>query len=62
MILDFTQQSCWYMGTCTLEATPWRTCLEDISVEDALAAAATFLEGWADPEPSAYEARLGGGV
>jgi ADP-heptose:LPS heptosyltransferase len=62
VILDFTQQPCWYMGTCTLEATPWRTCLEDISVEDALAAAATFLEGWADPEPSAYEARLGGGV
>jgi ADP-heptose:LPS heptosyltransferase len=61
VILDFTQQPCWYMGTCTLEATPWRTCLEDISVEDALAAA-TFQEGWADPEPSAYEARLGGGV
>ena len=45
VVSDFTQQPCWYSGTCTLEDRPWRTCLEDISVEDVLATAATFLDG-----------------
>ena len=45
IVSDFTQQPCWYSGTCTLEDHPWRTCLEDISVEDVLATAATFLDG-----------------
>ncbi len=45
IVSDFTQQPCWYSGTCTLEDRPWRTCLEDISVEDVLATAATFLDG-----------------
>src|SRR5919107_275429 len=45
VVSDFTRQPCWYSGTCTLEDRPWRTCLEDISVEDVLATAATFLDG-----------------
>jgi ADP-heptose:LPS heptosyltransferase len=45
IVSDFTQQPCWYSGTCTLEDRPWRTCLEDISVEDVLTTAATFLDG-----------------
>ncbi len=53
VISDFTQQPCWYAGTCTLEERPWRSCLEDISSEDVLAAAAPFLEGRS--EPAAHE-------
>jgi ADP-heptose:LPS heptosyltransferase len=52
VVSDFTQQPCWYAGTCTLEDHTWRTCLEDISVEEVLAAAATSLEGWTDAEPA----------
>jgi ADP-heptose:LPS heptosyltransferase len=44
-ISDFTQQPCWYAGGCTLEERPWRSCLEDVSVEDVLSAVAPFLEG-----------------
>ena len=62
IISDFTQQPCWYAGTCTLEDAPWRTCLEDVSVEDALAAAAPFLEGRADSDPTAQETLLRGGA
>jgi ADP-heptose:LPS heptosyltransferase len=40
---DFTQQPCWYEGACTLEERSWRSCLEDISVEDVLAASVPFL-------------------
>ncbi len=62
IVSDFTQQPCWYSGTCTLEDRPWRTCLEDISAEDALAAAAIFLNGWSDSEPTVREASFRGGV
>jgi hypothetical protein len=62
IISDFTQQPCWYSGTCTLEDRPWRTCLEDISVEDATATAATFLDGLSDPEPTVREVSLHEGV
>jgi ADP-heptose:LPS heptosyltransferase len=44
VVSDFTQQPCWYHGTCTLEDRPWRSCLENISVRDVLAAATPFLE------------------
>jgi ADP-heptose:LPS heptosyltransferase len=44
-ISNFTQQPCWYAGECTLEERSWRTCLEDISAEHVLSAAAPFLEG-----------------
>jgi ADP-heptose:LPS heptosyltransferase len=60
IVSDFTQQPCWYSGTCTLEDRPWRTCLEDISVEDALAAAATFLDGRSEGETAVREASLQG--
>ena len=42
-VSDFTQQPCWYAGVCTLEERPWRTCLEDIPVEDVLSTALTML-------------------
>ncbi len=61
IVSDFTQQPCWYSGTCTLEDRPWRTCLEDISVEDALATAATFLDGRSDGEAVVREASFRGG-
>ena len=49
-ISDFTQQPCWYAGECTLEERSWRTCLEDISVEDVLSAVAPFLEDRSEGE------------
>lgn len=60
IVSDFTQQPCWYSGTCTLEDRPWRTCLEDISVEDALAAVAIFLDGWSEAEAAVREASFRG--
>lgn len=51
VISDFTQQPCWYAGTCTLEDHTWHTCLEDISVRDVLGAAASLLEDRSAPEP-----------
>ncbi len=62
IVSDFTQQPCWYSGTCTLEAPPWRTCVEDISVEDVLAAVAPLLESRFEPEPSVRGAGSRGGV
>jgi ADP-heptose:LPS heptosyltransferase len=42
IIRDFTQQRCWYSGTCSLE---WQTsCLEDISVAAVQAAADPLLK------------------
>jgi ADP-heptose:LPS heptosyltransferase len=41
IISNFTQQCCWYSGQCPF---PWKTCLEDISVQDVLQAAATLLD------------------
>src|ERR687889_968092 len=46
IVSDFTQQPCWYAGTCTLEDRSWCSCIEDISPEDVMAAAAPFLEDW----------------
>ena len=43
VVSDFTQQPCWYQGTCTIEERSWRSCLEDISVDDVLAASVPFL-------------------
>jgi ADP-heptose:LPS heptosyltransferase len=60
IISDFTQQPCWYAGRCTLENASWRTCLEDVSVEDALFAAAPFLVGWEESEPVARGTYLHG--
>ena len=62
IVSDFTQQPCWYSGTCTLEAPPWRTCVEDLSVEDVLAAAAPLLESRFEPQPSVHGAGFGGGA
>lgn len=45
IVSDFTQQPCWYRGVCTLDGYAWRSCLENISVGDVLAAAAPLLEG-----------------
>jgi len=42
-LADFTQQPCWYGGSCTLEGAPWRTCLEDIGVGEVLAEAGRVL-------------------
>ena len=61
VVSDFTQQPCWYSGTCTLEDGPWRTCLEDIPVEDVLASAATFLDG-RSKEEGAHEVNIHGGA
>jgi ADP-heptose:LPS heptosyltransferase len=62
IVSDFTRQPCWYSGTCTLEAPSWRTCVEDISVEDVLTAAAPLLESWFEPEPSVRGAGFRGGT
>ena len=62
IVSDFTQQPCWYSGTCTLEDRPWRTCLEDISVEDVLVTAADFLDGRSEAEAAAREASFRGGA
>ena len=43
VVSDFTQQPCWYQGVCTLEERSWRSCLEDISVEDVLDASLPLL-------------------
>lgn len=40
-IANFTEQACWYAGTCPLEA--WQTCLEAISVKDVLTTVQTLL-------------------
>ena len=61
-ISHFTQQPCWYAGTCTLEHRPWRTCLENMSVEDVLAAAAPFVEGRLDPAPARRTMAPSGGA
>ena len=60
LVSDFTQQPCWYAGVCTLEDHRWRSCLEDIPVEDVLAAAAPLLEN--QPEPAIYGTFGGGGA
>ena len=39
---NFTLQRCWYSGICPFEG--WQTCLEAISAEEVLLAAATLLE------------------
>ena len=62
VVSDFTQQPCWYSGTCTLEDRPWRTCLEDISVEDVLATTAAFLDGRSKEEVAGREASIHGGA
>jgi ADP-heptose:LPS heptosyltransferase len=62
VVSDFTQQPCWYSGTCTLEGRPWRTCLEDISVEDVLDTVADFLDGRSEAEAAFREASFRGGV
>jgi ADP-heptose:LPS heptosyltransferase len=62
LIADFTQQPCWYAGTCTLENRPWRTCLEDISVGDVLHQVANLLESRLGPAPAAREANFGRSV
>ncbi len=58
IVADFTQQPCWYAGRCTLEGRSWRSCLEDISPEDVMSAAATFLDGWRTPDPVPRTANL----
>lgn len=60
IISDFTQQPCWYHGTCTLDDHSWRSCLEDISIEDVLAAATPFLEGKSGTEPVSQTANFRG--
>jgi ADP-heptose:LPS heptosyltransferase len=60
LVSDFTQQPCWYAGMCTLEDHRWRSCLEDIPVEDVLAAAVPLLEN--RPEPAIYGTFGGGGA
>ena len=62
MISDFTQQPCWYAGRCTLENPSWKTCMEDVSVENVLDAATPFLEGRNEPETGVYETHCQGGV
>jgi ADP-heptose:LPS heptosyltransferase len=61
VVSDFTQQPCWYQGVCTLEERSWHSCLEDISIEDVLAAAAPFLENRSDPQPASQALDLRGG-
>ena len=61
IISDFTQQPCWYHGTCTLEGYAWRSCLEDISVENVLAVAAPFLEDRSGREHVSQTVNLRGG-
>ncbi|MDP8952744.1 MAG: glycosyltransferase family 9 protein [Actinomycetota bacterium] len=59
LVSDFTQQPCWYHGTCTLEGYAWRSCLEDISTEDVLATVAPFLGDPSDPAPQTANSRGG---
>src|SRR5918998_558494 len=62
IVSDFTQQPCWYSGTCTLEDRSWCSCLEDISPEDVMAAAAPFLEDWRSPDLAPRATNLRGGA
>ena len=62
VVSDFTQQPCWYQGTCTLEGYAWHSCLEDISVGDVLAAVAPFLGDRSDSEPVQQMANRHGGA
>jgi ADP-heptose:LPS heptosyltransferase len=62
IVSDFTQQPCWYAGTCTLEDRSWCSCLEDISPEDVMAAAAPFLEDWRSPDLAPRATNLRGGA
>ncbi|MDQ3639594.1 MAG: glycosyltransferase family 9 protein [Actinomycetota bacterium] len=62
IVSNFTQQPCWYAGTCTLEDPPWRTCVEDISVEDALATIAPFLRVGGDSHATARRTYPHGGA
>jgi ADP-heptose:LPS heptosyltransferase len=41
-ISNFTEQRCWYSGTCPLGH--WQTCLEAIAPDEVLAAAVTLLD------------------
>lgn len=41
LIHNFTKQRCWYSGQCPFE---WKTCLDDITPDQVLQAAATLLE------------------
>jgi len=61
IVSDFTQQPCWYHGTCTLENRSWRSCLEDISTGDVLAAVAPFLGGRFNSETALRAVNLRGG-
>ena len=61
IVSDFTQQPCWYEGTCTLEGRLWRTCLEDISTSAVLDAVASFLRVGASSAP-VWRADSCGGV
>ena len=60
IVSDFTQQPCWYSETCTLEDRPWRTCLEDISVEDVLATVGIFLDSRFKDEVAVHETSIQG--
>ena len=62
VVFDFTQQPCWYHGTCTLAGYAWLSCLEDISTEDVLAAVAPFLGDRSEPEPAPRTANPRGGA
>jgi ADP-heptose:LPS heptosyltransferase len=62
VVSDFTQQPCWYHGTCTLEGYAWRSCLEDISAEDVLAAVTSSLGDLPDPGPAPRAANSRGGA
>jgi ADP-heptose:LPS heptosyltransferase len=50
LIADFTKQQCWYAGLCPI--APWRTCLEDISPDEVLAAALPILGARREPDRS----------
>ena len=60
IVSDFTQQPCWYEGTCTLEGRLWRTCLEDISASAVLDAVAPFLRVCASSAPVRRAGSRGG--
>ena len=62
LVSDFTQQPCWYRGTCTLEGYAWLSCLEEISTQDVLAAVAPYLGDPSDPELAPQPANSRGGA
>ena len=62
VVSDFTQQPCWYKGVCTLDDRSWDSCLEDISLEDVVAAAAPFVEDWRTPGTTSHTGNLHGGA